>query len=255
MRCGWRVRRNLNNHNMRTSIKIFLGSISLLGIGLVIYDLQLNAVYRRGGYVKPFYEFVTLNFKDFDRIQLNSASSMNVLFIQGDFKVLANPVIMDWLEVRQEGRQLTLTAKFGDHHTGYRDDQYAIYISCPRLEEITTDGQYFVRGIKTVDTNARNLWYMSTMIRGFRSDSLAIYEKRGGNLVMEDDRIDRLTAVVDGGSGLTISSGNSIGGGDLSVLDHSTLILKDSSSLKLHYHLADDAGVNLNGAAARHLLK
>jgi hypothetical protein len=232
-----------------------LGSISLLGIGLVIYDLELNAVYRRGDFAKPFHEFVTLNFKDFDRIQLNSASSMNVLFIQGEFKVLANPKIMDWLEVRKDGRQLTLTAKFADHHTGYGSDQYAIYISCPRLEEITTDGQYFVRGVKTVDTNARNLWYLPTLIKGFRLDSLAIYETRGGNLVMEDDRIDRLTALVGGGSGLTISSSNSIGGGEMSVLDNSTLILKDTSSLKLHYHLADDAGVNLNGAAAKHLLK
>jgi len=255
MRHGRRRRRNLNNHNMRTSIKIFLGSIGLLGIGLLIYDLQLNAVYRRGDFVKPFHEFVPLNFRDFDCVRLNSASSMNVLLVQGDFKVLANPDITDWLEVRQEGRQLILTAKFPDHHTGYRDNQCGVYISCPRLDEITTDGQYFVRGVKTVDTNARNLWYMPSLIRGFGLDSLSILEKFGGNLVMEGDRISRLTVVVGGGSGLTISSGNAIGGGDLSIQSNSTLILKDTSSLKLHYHITADAVVTMNGAAARQLLK
>jgi hypothetical protein len=240
---------------MKTSIRIFLGSVSLLGIGLLVYDLQLNAAYRLRDYEKPFDNFAILNFRDFDRISLNSGGMINVMLEQGDFKVKANPFISDWLEVRQEGRQLLLTAKFPSHHSGYRNDTYALYISCPHLREITTDGRYFIRGVETADTNDRNLFYLPTLIKGFQLDSLTVNEKYGGNLVMEDNRIGRLRGIVGGGSGFTIGNHNEIDSGDLSVRPRSQLILRDTSKLKLGYHIAGDAIVTLHGEAARQFLK
>jgi len=211
-----------------------LGSVGLLGIGLLVYDLKLDAVFRKGEYTKPFYDYKSLNFRGFDRIRLNSATTLSFLLVQGDYKVVVNPRLRTWLRVRQEGSKLIITADLPESFDGFTND-YAVFISCPNLRGVETSGKYFVKGEAVVDRRGPNFWFNPTMIAGFRSDSLEISEDGGGNLALRNDRLGILQAVVGNRTALRVGSDNVIGGGEISVGDSATLIL--------------------NGVAAKQLLK
>lgn len=239
---------------MKTSSKIFLGSLGLLGIGLLIYDLQLNAAFRTGDYTKPFYNYEQRAFANFDRIRLNSATALNVLFVQGDYKVLVEPRASDVIDVRQDGRQLVITAHFPYRFQGPQGE-YAMYVSCPDLKNFETTGQYFMRNHLVKGKFILNPWIPPTVIRGFTLDSANLTQEDGGNLVLENDRIGALHATVGSGSSLTLNQGNAISGGDISVLNNGKLTLQDTTNLNVRHHLADSATLVLSGTAAKQLLK
>ncbi|HLI92586.1 MAG TPA: hypothetical protein VKU83_03215 [Puia sp.] len=237
---------------MRTSIKLFLGSMGLLGAGLLAYDLQLNAAFRKADYTQPFYNYVPLDFRDFDRIRLNSAASLNIYLVKGDYHVKLNPRMADLVKLQKEGGELVITAHFPDRVNALN---YALYISCPTLKGIETSGEYYFRN-QLVDTHIpEQLWYEPTVMKGFRVDSLQISEKDAGTIVLQDDRIGVLRAMVGAGSSLRIDAGNVIGGGDIAVLNKGQLTLKDTTGLNINHHLADSATLILSGEAAKKLLK
>ena len=238
---------------MRTSTKIFLGAIGLLGVGLVIYDVQLNAAFRKSDYTRPFYNYVQRAFTGFDSIRLNSGKVLNVQLVQGDFLVKVNPRIIDWLKIHQEGSRLVITAEFPDHVEGFPFD-YAVYISCPKLREIETSGQFQVRDNAEVDSTFPNPWYKPTKVTGFTLDSLQL-SANGGNIVLENDKIGMLRATVGTGAMLTVEPGNTFGAGDISVVGKGQLTIREANKLKINHYLADSATLILSGAAAKQLLK
>lgn len=209
-----------------------MGSVGLLGIGLLVYDLQLTAVFRKGDYTKPFYNYTSLNLRGFDRIRLNSATTLSFLLVQGDYKVVINPRIRTWLRVSQEGSKLIITADLPGSFDGFTND-YAAFISCPNLRRVETSGKYFVRGEAVVDRRGPNFWFNPTMITGFRLDSLEISEDGGGNLALRKDRLGILQAVVGNRSALRVGSDNVIGGGEISVSDSATLVLNGPAAKQL----------------------
>lgn len=238
---------------MRTSIKLFLGSLGLLGLGLFVYDLKLNATFRTSDYTTPFFDYESQSFTAFDRIRLNSGKVLNVQLVQGDFKVKVNPLISEWLRIRQEGSSLVISAEFPDHVEGFPYD-YAVYISCPRLREIATSGQFMVRGNVEIDSTFQNPWYKPTRITGFTQDSLRLLDK-GGNVVLEASKIGDLQATIGTGAMLTVEPGNTFGSGEIAVVGKGQLTIKDAGNLKLNHYLADSSTLILSGAAAKQLLK
>lgn len=239
---------------MRTSIKLFLGSIGLLGVGLLVYDLQLNAAFQKGDYTQPFYNYERLPFSKFNRIRLNSATALSIVLVKGDFKVLANPRLGDLVQVRQEDSQLVITAHFPYRFDGGPID-YALFISCPDLKELETTGQYYLRNQLVEGSYPAGPWHKGTIIRGFRQDSLHLSAVNSGAFALEDDRIGMLRAMIGAGSALTIGRGNAIGGGDITVLSNAQLTLTDTGNLNVNHYLADSATLTLSGAAAKQLLK
>lgn len=238
---------------MRTSTKIFLSSMGLLGLGLAVYDVQLSAAFHKSDYTKPYYDYERKAFSGFDRIRLNSGKVLNVQLVQGDFDVKINPRISEWLKVRQEGTRLIFNAEFPDHVEGFPYD-YAIYISCPRLTEIEMSGQFTVRGNVEIDSTFPNPFYKPTRITGFRLDSLNLLEK-GGNVILETNKISMLRATVGTGAMLTVEPGNTFDSGDISIVGKGQLTIKDANNLKLNHYLADSATLILSGKAAKQLFK
>jgi hypothetical protein len=239
---------------MRTSIKIFLGSMALLGTGLVIYDLQLNAAFQKGYYTQPFYEYDSLNYRGFDRIKLNSSTALNILLVKGDFKVMANPGIHDFLDIRQEGGTLIINARFKDHYRGVNAD-HALYISCPVLKDFRADAQYSFGDESQTDSIVWIDWSKPTVISGFNQDILTIGEEHASNVVLKGDTIGKLSTVVGKGAAFTIGANNLINGGDLDILNDARLIIKESDIRNINYHLADSSILDINGAVAKQLLK
>jgi hypothetical protein len=239
---------------MKTSVKIFLGSMVLLGTGLVIYDLQLNAAFHRGDYTRPFYDYEVLNYRGFDRIKLNSSTALNIKLVKGDFKVMANPVAHDFLDIHQEGSTLILNARFKDHYRSLFAD-YTLYISCPVLKDLRADARYKLGDILHTDDVVWMDWSKATSISGFNLDSLTIGEDNASNLVLKEDTIGKLSALVGAGGALTIGANNVIGGGDVEVMNRARLFINSPNIGNITYHLADSAALNITGAAAKQILK
>jgi hypothetical protein len=57
------------------------------------------------------------------------------------------------------------------------------------------------------------------------------------------------------GGAFTIGPNNFIGGGNLDIMNNARLIIKASDIRNINYHLADSSILDINGAAAKQLLK
>jgi hypothetical protein len=242
---------------MRTSIKLFLGAMLLLGICLGFYDWQLGAEYRKGDYTDPYYGYVSLSYRDFDEIELRSGSAVNLVLVQGDFKVLEHPRGSRFVVVRQEGKRLIIEAKFQDHFETVNAPQ-TLFISCPKLSVFSADAKYRVGPVDITDYENADPKWLATVIRGFIQDSLMIREEHASNVWLEEDRIERLTAVSGAGTGdtgpmLVIGQGNHFDNSDLYILNKGRLWIKGMDIRQLTYHLADSATLTVNGLAARYL--
>ena len=101
--------------------------MALLGAAVVIYDLQLDAAYRKGDYTKPFYDYVKMNFKGFDRIEMNASTAFNILLVPGEYKVLVNPTFLTTSISTRKGPALVVNANFLDH---FRDAFGGYSLSC-----------------------------------------------------------------------------------------------------------------------------
>jgi hypothetical protein len=242
---------------MRTSNKILIASFALLIISLAFYDLRLKAEYQKGDYTDPYRDFVKLDYKNFDAVELESSSAINIMLVQGPFKVAASPQAMDFLDIKQEKNRLIIGAKFSDHFRSV-SPAYVVYVSCPSLSSLKADAIYLANNVKATDTLARDLNWRTTVIDGFTADSLHIQEDHAANVALQNNRIGHLTATVGMGdessSALAIGQNNEFDRADLNILNRSRLWIKGTNLNNINYHLADSASLIINGAEAKHLL-
>ncbi|TWI98634.1 hypothetical protein JN11_02822 [Mucilaginibacter frigoritolerans] len=243
---------------MRTSTKILLITFTLLALSLVIYDLDLRAEYRKGDYTNPFRDYVTLDYRDFNEVELDASTAVNIILVQGPFKVMTNPDAMEFTKVTKQGKRLIVSASFSDHYRGFNTN-YIVYISCPNLSSFTADAHYLAAGTIITDTVTNDLNWKATVIRGFTLDSLHIKENHASNLILDNNRINKLRAVIgfdkNSGSALTVGANNQFTQCDLNLLNKSKLVIKGGINEHLTYHLADSATLIANGIALKHLIK
>lgn len=243
---------------MRTSNKILTATLALLIIGLALYDLRLKAEYKKGDYADPYRDFVKLDHKDFDAIELNSSTAVNIMLVQGPFKVMVTPQATDFVDIRQEKNRLIVDVKFRDHFSGV-NPEYVVYISCPVLSCFKADAHYLADGVKVTDTVARDLGWRPTVISGFNADSLVIQEDHASNVKLENNRINSFRATVGlsdkSGAALTIGKNNQFTKSNLDILNRSKLWIKGTDVNNLNYKLADSASLIINGVSAKHMLK
>ena len=242
---------------MRTSNKILIAAFALLITSLAFFDLSLKAEYQKGDYTDPYRNFVKLDYKNFNAVELRSSTAINIMLAQGPFKVMATPQVIDALDISQEKNRLIIGAKFRDHFRGMNTD-YILYISCPTLASLKADASYLADNIKITDTIARDLNWRPTMITGFTADSLDILEDHAANVILQNNTIKRLNATIGqgdrSGSALTIGVNNQFTSTDINVLNRSRLWIKGTNVNNINYQLADSASLIVNGAEAKHLL-
>ncbi|HET6253580.1 MAG TPA: hypothetical protein VFE32_05880 [Puia sp.] len=243
---------------MRISTKIFLLALLVLAVCLGSYDEKLAAEFRKGEYTNPYYGYVQMKYKDFDEVELRSATSANVMLVRGDFKVLMHPQASDFVVVRQEGKRLIIEAKFQDHLRSV-NARHMFFISCPKLKVFQSDAEYQIGSVGVKDFVNWNLWWWPTTIRGFSQDTMTIREEHASNVVMEGDTIKRFTAVLgaeadkENGPVLTLGQGNHFDSTNLDILSNGRLWVKGTDIRQLTYHLADSASISVNGVSARYL--
>jgi hypothetical protein len=238
---------------MKTSNKYLLAAAVLTLLSLVVYDILLKAAYKSGSYADPYKNFVTLNFKDFDVLDLPSATAANVKLVQGPFSIRMDGNTKDYVQVSQDGKRLRIHAAFEGNYqmNPYR---YIFLISCPRLSEVHTNAGYRANNMEVTDTIVRDDWNMrQVLIEGFSQDSLHITQDYGSTIVLAKNHIRSINATIGlsprSGSNLIIQNSNVFGSTILDIKNNSKLFLDNASIQNLDCRLGDNAKLIVTGKA------
>jgi hypothetical protein len=243
---------------MKISNKLILAALLLVLASLISYDYLLKAEYLSGRYKEPYRGFKTLKFKDFDAVDLISSTAANVKFVQGPFSVRIDPNALNYVELKQQGRRLQISASFERNYL-FNPNLYILVISCPKLAEVNANATYVSNKKQVTDTVARDDWTMrAILIDGFKQDSLSISQDYGSTVILANDQIRAINAVIGksmaSGSKIIIKKSNQFQNATLDIRSRSKLLLDNAVIHNLNYHLADSAKLVLTGAA-QNLLK
>jgi len=236
---------------MKTSNKLVVAALVVVLVSLVAYDYLLKAAFVSGKYKDPYYSFVSLKNTGFDTVDIVSSTVANVKFIQGPFSVRIDSTALAYVQVKQTGKRLQINAVFENNYL-YNHNPYVMVISCPKLLEISTDANYLVNGKQITDSIAKEDW-RKVLIDGFKQDSLTISQDYGSTLILANNHINLIDAVIGkslgSGSKLIIREGNQFKIAKINVFNNSNLLLNNAAIGNLDYHLADSAKLTVTGAA------
>jgi len=244
---------------MKTSNKLGIAAVILILVAMFFYDLKLKAAYLSGDYKNPFRDFVAMNFKDFNSIKLNASTAANIIVKQGPFSVKIEPNGNNYVKVAQTGNTLSIDVGFSGNYQNPRYD-YVMVITCPNLVNFDADAKYMAGDLPVTDTLAwADFKWRPSIIRGFTMDSLSITAKHASNIILSQNNIKSLKAVIginDGSaSDMTIGTGNRFEKADLTVLNKSRLQILEANIPNLKYEMADSAKLILTGAAKKLIIK
>jgi len=178
---------------------------------------------------------------------------------QGPFSVKIEPNGNNYVKVAQTGATLNIDVAFSGNYQNSRYD-YVLVITCPNLVNFDADAKYMAGDLPVTDTLASaDFRWRPSIIRGFSSDSLSITAKHGSNIILTQNNIKALKAVIginDGSaSDLTIGTGNHFEKADLTLLNKSRLQILEANIPDLKYQLADSAKLIFTGAAKNVIIK
>lgn len=244
---------------MKTSNQFLFATIVLTLASLVVYDILLKAAYKSGNYADPYKDFVSLKFKDFDALDLPSSTAANVKVVQGPFSVRMDEGAAEFVQVNQEAKQLIIKAAFdGNYRSVF--SEYVLLISCPKLLKISVNASYRANNENVTDTIVREDWNMrKVLVDGFTQDSLHITQDYGSTVVLTNDHIRALSAVVGksarSGSSLIIKDNNAFINAELDIQNNSRLFLENAKIQNLSYELGDNSKLIISGKAKNLLNK
>ena len=238
---------------MKASSKFLLAAAVITLLSLVVYDLLLRAEYSSGNYSDPYRNFITLNCKDFDTLDLPSSTAANVKIVQGPFSIRMDQNAEDFVQLKNEGRRLQIKAGFeGNYQT--TSSKYILMISCPRLSALNTNAGYWSNNAEVTDTIVREDWNMrQVLVDGFNEDSLYISQDYGSTVVLANNHIRVISAMIGksprSGSSLVIQDNNEFGNAQLDIQNSSKLFLDNARIQNLSIQLGDRSKLIITGKA------
>jgi hypothetical protein len=238
---------------MRTSNKILIAAFILILVSLVFYDLSLKASYVSGAYKNRYRQFISVDYKNFDKIDLSASTAVNIVLEQGPYSVRMEPMADRFVKLSQTNGTLHIDAAFRSNFENSSND-YVMIISCPNLVKINADARYLAGGRMITDTIASlDFKWRPTVIHGFKLDSLTIEENHAGAIMLSGNYIKSVKAVLGTGKGsgsnMVILNDNHFQNLQLNILNKSKLQLFNADIAHLNYHLADSAKLILSGSA------
>lgn len=242
---------------MKISNKLIVATLLLTIIALFIYDEMLKTEYVTGRYKDPYRNYVSLNFKDFDSLDINSSTVANAKIVQGPFGVRIDKNAEEYVNITKKGNRLIVSADFKSSSL-YNPNIYVVIISCPKLSRLNTGATYTIRNSAITDTIVG--WQMrEVLVDGFKQDSLLVNQNYGSTVLIRDSHINNLNGTIGkekgSGSVIKIFKTNTIESVKLTIQNRSQMELNNILIPELDYYLADSAKLILNGTAGNSLKK
>jgi hypothetical protein len=242
---------------MKTSNKLITAALLFTFITLFIYDKMLKNEYSSGRYKDPYRNYVTLDFKNFDTVDLKSSTIANAKLVQGPFSVRIDKNAEEYVNLTKKGNRLIVSASFKRSALNNLNP-YIVIIACPKLSELNTGATYTLPGTAVTDTIVG--WQMrEVLIDGFHQDSMRVNQNYGSTVLVRNSHISFLSGSIGekkgSGSIIKIFQTSQIECAKLDIQNQSQLELNNIQIGKFDYHLADSAKLILTGAAGSLLKK
>jgi hypothetical protein len=241
---------------MKNSTKYLLAALLVLLASLTAYNMALRTEYHLGTYKDPLRNFTALDFKGFDEIAVPAASTLTVKIVAGPYAVHLSPEAAEYVHLRQQGRQLTVSASFPSRQE-YLSRRPLLIISCPRLATLRTDAMYQQAGQPQV-SKAEALGH-SVQVQGFRQDSLSVLADHASQVELAGNKLGLLRAEAGASPGshtmLHVGPDNHIAAASFRLKAQSELVLENTAITQLQHQFGDSAKVTLTGAALGNALK
>jgi hypothetical protein len=236
---------------MKNSSKYLLAAVLVLLASLTAYNMALRAEYRKGDYKDPLRGYASLGFKDFTEVAVPASSVVSVQLVRGPFSVRINPAATKYVQVRQQGGRLVVTASFPEGGRHYFGRSETVVISCPRLAALATDAEHEGEGKPII---SKSFWNSErVLVQGFMQDSLAVRADRGSRIELAGNKLAYLDVNAGASLGsraqLQLNRDNHIAAANLTLGHQSELVLDNVTIPQLRYHFADSAKATLTGAA------
>jgi len=249
---------------MKTSNKLIVTAFVITLVCLLAHDYKLKAVYMSESYLNPLRNFIPLNFKGFNAIDVNCSKLGNVKIVQGPFRVMVNKYATKYIHVSQKGEHLQIDVIYSANDKLfdiYDPDDYnynPVYISCPSITNLNIDNKYIYDNKPVKDSIGDKWRNFENILHGFKLDSIQISEDNGSHLVLDSNDIGILKADVGISKGsapiIEILNSNKIREADFDIENKSDLQLSCIIPI-LNYHLDDSSRIILTGAVSNRLTK
>jgi hypothetical protein len=241
---------------MKNSTTYLLAALLVLLASLTAYNMALRTEYHRGAYKDPLRAFTALHFKGFDEIAVPAASTITVKIVAGPYAVHLSPDAAEYVHLRQQGRQLLVSAEFPSHHE-YLGSRPLLVISCPRLALLRTDAVYRQAG--QPQTDKQYAGGHAVQVQGFRQDSLLVLADHASRVELAGNKLGLLRAEAGASPGshtaLQIGADNHIAAASFRISHQGELVLDNTAIAQLRHQFGDSAKVTLTGAALGSTLK
>ncbi len=237
-------------HHLKTSTILLLTAGFILLGSLVAYNMALKTEYNKGTYKDPYRNFVTLNHRDFNQIEINPATEINVKIMSGAYKIQVHPFATDYVQIKKNGLNLQVDLVYpqDEKRQPYGD---LVVITCPQLESLKTNAFYSLQGKKITSTKS---WDDNTVtIQGFQQPALRLLQDKATAVKLSGNKINRLEAVVGVSTGssarLNLDKTNQIQEANLDIRNKSELVVENLIIPKRQYQFSDSARATFTGSA------
>ena len=241
---------------MKNSTTYLLAALLVLLASLTAYNMALRAEYRAGTYKDPLRGFTALSFKNFDAIAVPAAGILTVKIVAGPYGVHLSPEVAEYVHLRQQGRQLEVSASFPSRRE-YLGNRPLLIISCPRLATLRTDARYQQAGQPQVEK--QYALGHSVQVQGFRQDSLTVLADHASRVELAGNKLAWLRAEAGASPGshtaLHVASDNHVAAASFRLQAQSELVLDNTAIAQFQHQFGDSAKVTLTGVALSSTLK
>lgn len=235
---------------LKTSTILLLTAGFILLGSLVAYNMALKTEYTKGTYKDPYRNFVTLDYRDFNQIEINPASDINVKIKSGKYKVQVHKYTAKYIKFTKSGSKLQVNLVYPEEEEQqpYGD---LIVITCPQLTQLNTNTFYTVNGKKIISNKS---WNNSTItVEGFQQPDLRLQQDKATTIKLSGSKLNRLDAVVGVSAGsaakLDLDKTNQIQEANLDIRNKSELVIENLNIPKRQYHFSDSARATFSGSA------
>lgn len=244
---------------MKKSTILLVSALVFFLCSLTAFNFAMKAEYETGNYKDPFHGFVAQDFTGFAAVEVNGSSLITVKIVQGPYKVLLHKRVQDFVQVKQQENKLVVEVNLKEKRS-WSNGRHVVYISCPRLTELTTTAQYTLAGKPQFDSSDDNPYVSQVVqVENFEQDSLRIVQDHASAVKLNKTKLDNLQGIVGisagSGSKLIIGKENQISSAALDIRNKSTLFLHDVVIPAISYQFSDSARADFTGASLQLISK
>ena len=240
----------------KSSLLLVVAVVVMCGF-LIAHNNSLKAAYLTNEYRNPLRNFVPVDIKDFDEIDLNSSFFANARIVRGDYKVMLLKSALKYIHINRVGGRLVVNSDYIESRNSLTRG-YTVYISCPGIKNLNLKNEYTKEGKLVTDSVSYWPEYYRSSLTGFTFDSMNIYQDNGCALILDSNNIGKLNhylgKTIASSSVLTLASGNKIKSLFLDTRNNSIVTLGCTVD-SLRYNLDDSAEIRFSGFVYKKLHK